>query len=74
MAPDGPWNKSAQAEADFQYKEIGAKACLPLHSDTTQASGPEWQPFISLWTASERGDVCVCAHVHAYGAYKHVLL
>lgn len=28
--PDGPWNKSAQAETDFQYKDIGATACLQL--------------------------------------------
>lgn len=70
--PDGPWNKSAPAEADFQYKEVGAGARLPLLSDTTQAPGPEWQPFISLRRVSEREDVCV--HVRAYGAYKHVLL
>lgn len=22
LCPDGPWNKSAQAEADFHYKEV----------------------------------------------------
>lgn len=72
LGPDGPWNKSAQAEADFQSKEVEAMACLPLHSDTTQAPGPERQPFISLLKVSERGRACV--HVHAYGAYKHVLI
>lgn len=53
-----------QAEADFQYKEVGAKARLPSLSDRTQAPGPEWQPFISLPRVSERGDVCVCTCVH----------
>lgn len=63
LGPDGPWNKSAQAEADFQSKEVEATACLPLHSDTTQAPGPERQPFISLLKVSEGVRVCTCMHV-----------
>lgn len=35
-----------------------------MQSDTTQAPGPEWQPFISLLRVSERGSVCVCTCVH----------
>ena len=44
LCPDGPWNKSAQAETDFQYKDIGATACLLFSSRITQP-GPEEQTF-----------------------------
>lgn len=41
LGPDGPQNKSAQAETGFQYKEAQAATCLPFHNDRAQAPGPE---------------------------------
>ena len=60
LCPDGPWNKSAQAETDFQYKDVGATACLLFSSRVTQP-GPEEQTFhICTVGVGMGGPVYVC--------------
>ena len=55
LCPDGPWNKSAQAETDFQYKDVGATACLLFSSHITQPCLEEQTFIYVLWVLEWRG-------------------
>lgn len=61
LCPDGPWSKSAQAEADFQYKAVGATVCLPFCTDVAQAPALN-SSHSSLSCAWCNRGWCVCVH------------
>jgi len=71
LCPDGPWNKSAQAETDFQYKDVGATACLLFSSHITQP-GPEEQSFhiCTVGVGMGVGGVCVRENMSFHSLLK----
>lgn len=59
LCPDGPWNKSAQAEANFQDGEVQAAPCLRFSRDITQA--PALNGDHSCLRGGRRhGSACPC--------------
>lgn len=68
LCPDGPRNKSAQAEADFQYREVGASACLLFSSGIAQAlalNSCHSHLYCGYWKGGG-GRECVCVCMHMY--------